>query len=554
MSVLLEALKKAAENKKQSDASTDSLEVHQRDEISAPLETQPDVKDDTVSVEEKKPSVEPITSPLPGIRLSTEPEEPVIEKPPSIDDLDIPDNVVVEPDVQAEISTITSEDEIKVPLDMETPELSNVTEIQSGGSSQGSLKSEETSQKQKDESDESFDWSLNKLPGYEHVDSIHQQQSSPEAFPKKEDFSNQILSTNKRFFRSGPSGTIRQFIFGGSSNIAIYLLFSIFTITVIGFFSIYYFQQQSEQLDQSMLKYNLVRTVLPADVNTVPVSVPARADTNDSKQTEAGINQLDTLLEAVPLQTMENTNALNSTPESSSQVTVVKSEPEVKLQQFEKTRTVKQSSGSLAQSSNLTITAINQESNMQLAYSALYENDLNQAQSLFDQILNAEPENVSALNGLASVYAQADNESEAVKTYQQVLSISPNNLHAFEALVSLLGNSISGIEWKREIIKVLEMHPDSSVLNYAVGNIFAAETDWKTAQEYYFSASALDQTNADYLLNLAVSLDHLGQYKLAEKKYTLALVHASSQQVSFDEKHIKQRLITIRQFIGKSGQ
>ncbi|HHT00292.1 MAG TPA: hypothetical protein ENK73_05480, partial [Thiomicrospira sp.] len=268
MSVLLEALKKAAENKKQSDASGDAVGVQQKEDSISNQDVPSVFSEGLDSSDDKSFSKDNSVEPLPGIRLSSEPDETIIDKPPSIDDLDIPDSAAVESNNLDHHLSTHSNEEILVPVDIVTPEVTNkanleelpvVTEQGNEVTTPKLSEDETTSKKKKNESDDSFDWSLNQLPGYENNDSIEQTELTPEPLSKGVESNNPILTTNKRFFRSGPTGTLRQVIFGGSSNIAIYLLFSFFTVTVIGFFSIYYFQQQSEQLEQSMRKYKLVR-------------------------------------------------------------------------------------------------------------------------------------------------------------------------------------------------------------------------------------------------------------------------------------------------------
>lgn len=54
------------------------------------------------------------------------------------------------------------------------------------------------------------------------------------------------------------------------------------------------------------------------------------------------------------------------------------------------------------------------------------------------------------------------------------------------------------------------MQPDSTAaLLVALGNLFAREERWADAQEAYFRAHTVDSGNADIIVNLAVSLDHL---------------------------------------------
>ena len=62
---------------------------------------------------------------------------------------------------------------------------------------------------------------------------------------------------------------------------------------------------------------------------------------------------------------------------------------------------------------------------------------------------------------------------------------------------------------------LLASQPESGSLNFALGNLYSRQGRWSEAQQVYFNAVAADADNPDYLFNLAVSLDHLRQPRLA---------------------------------------
>ena len=57
------------------------------------------------------------------------------------------------------------------------------------------------------------------------------------------------------------------------------------------------------------------------------------------------------------------------------------------------------------------------------------------------------------------------------------------------------------------------------MLHFTLGNQLAQQGRWAEAQQEYFKAFAADPDNADFAFNLAVSLDHLRQPKLALDYY-----------------------------------
>ncbi len=70
---------------------------------------------------------------------------------------------------------------------------------------------------------------------------------------------------------------------------------------------------------------------------------------------------------------------------------------------------------------------------------------------------------------------------------------------------------------------MLAQQPDAANLHAALGNLYAEQNQWASAQESYFNACRYSPNNADYVFNLAISLDQLGKVDLALKQYQRAL-------------------------------
>ncbi|MBN2864500.1 MAG: tetratricopeptide repeat protein [Thiotrichales bacterium] len=568
MSVLLEALKKAAEQKKKSNQVTEdvSSELNKPSPESVlvlkPIENQTFKlsadgfeESKTFSKEDEIDNEEPLKQKQATISLSEDYLQLHAKKTLSIDDLELHD------DPSNSKKDSDQENEIVEPIILSNePAVIKDSDLVSSGHNLENHISDAENVPQKNDVEDSYDWSLEQLPGY---DTNAQNQLPEKDFAEEPGVPNPILSTNKRFRKKFRLSSLRQFIFGRSSNVAIFALFSILVLSIVGFFSIYYFQQQEIELDQSMRKYQLVRTALPAEL--LVKNDQANESSNEGKEAESKESLTSSVLPVAEqsYSLLQKTNTALDKPVSQQ---IAESEKLSKDQILEVlapvTKSVVKDAAKVTtpkttlpqENRQFVITQTNQESDIQKAYTALYAGDLTAANQSFKSVLSNEPDNISALSGFAATQAQLGNEPEAIKYYQKVLSLDANNLHAFEAMISIIGDSLNGNEWKDEIKRVLKIHSDSAVLNYALGNFYAKESDWKAAQIYYFDAYALDNQNADYLVNLAVSLDHLGQYGLAEKYYTLALVNASSQSLNFDDLPIKQRLVVLRQYIGANGQ
>jgi tetratricopeptide (TPR) repeat protein len=81
---------------------------------------------------------------------------------------------------------------------------------------------------------------------------------------------------------------------------------------------------------------------------------------------------------------------------------------------------------------------------------------------------------------------------------------------------------------------MLADNPGSHVLNFTLGNELAQQGRWAEAQQEYFKAFSAEPDNADFAYNLAISLDHLRQPKLALEYYQRAIALAKARGARFD--------------------
>ncbi len=189
---------------------------------------------------------------------------------------------------------------------------------------------------------------------------------------------------------------------------------------------------------------------------------------------------------------------------------------------------------------------VRQENAIDHAYDALQANRLDEARSGYEQVLRGDPRNADALLGLAVVAARQGQSVRAQHFYLQVLEADPANVTAQAALINLRGQSDSGQSESR-LKTLLASQPESPGLFFALGNVYARQGRWSEAQQAYFQAYALEPDNADTLFNIAVSLDHLRQNKLAAQYYRMALNAAETRRSAFDQNAVGKRLLELQQ-------
>ena len=182
---------------------------------------------------------------------------------------------------------------------------------------------------------------------------------------------------------------------------------------------------------------------------------------------------------------------------------------------------------------------------LERAYQALQADQAGDARRDYEQVLRTDARNVDALLGLAILAARQGQVSEASEFYRRTLEADPKNVNALAGLINLRGQADPGLSESR-LKTLLASQPDSSALNFALGNLQAGQNRWSEAQQAYFRAYTVEPNNADYLYNLAVSLDHLHQNKLAAQYYQSALGAAGTRSSVFDKNQIKRRLLDLQ--------
>jgi tetratricopeptide (TPR) repeat protein len=168
------------------------------------------------------------------------------------------------------------------------------------------------------------------------------------------------------------------------------------------------------------------------------------------------------------------------------------------------------------------------------AYAAYLAGDLNAARADYQQALKDEPANRDALLGLAALDVRGGRLELAEAAYLRLLQTDPRDAHAQAGLISLRAGRVDPVAAESRVKSMLADNPGAHVLNFTLGNQFAQQGRWAEAQAEYFRAFAAEPDNPDFAYNLAVSLDHLRQPKLALEYYRRALALAKGRSAGFD--------------------
>jgi len=167
-------------------------------------------------------------------------------------------------------------------------------------------------------------------------------------------------------------------------------------------------------------------------------------------------------------------------------------------------------------------------------YAAYLAGSLAAARTEYQEALRDDDTNRDALLGLAAVDVRTGRHEAAEATYLRLLQIDPNDAHAQAGLIALRSGRLDPLATESRVKTLLAADPSANVLYFTLGNQLAQQGRWAEAQQEYFKAFAANPDNADFAYNVAVSLDHLRQTKLALDYYRRAIALAEKGGASFD--------------------
>lgn len=174
------------------------------------------------------------------------------------------------------------------------------------------------------------------------------------------------------------------------------------------------------------------------------------------------------------------------------------------------------------------------------AYQAYQSGDLSTAWKRYREVLQLDARNRDALLGMAAIAQQQGQDDAAMQYYKQVLILDPRDPAAQAGMSAFSTSDAAGKESRLK--QGLALTPQSAALHFALGNLYTEQSRWGDAQQAYFNAMRLEPANALFAFNLATSLDHLGQRKLAAQYYGQALQADTTGNSGFDREKTLQRM------------
>jgi tetratricopeptide (TPR) repeat protein len=178
-------------------------------------------------------------------------------------------------------------------------------------------------------------------------------------------------------------------------------------------------------------------------------------------------------------------------------------------------------------------------------YDALKRGDMPAARKHYEAAVAADSASLDAHLGLATAAARTGDRTTATRHYRRALDLDPKNPSAVAGLAAL-ADFTRPDALEAQLRADLTRFPQSAALHFTLGNLYASQSRWTEAQSAYFEAYRFDPESADLAYNLAVSLDHLGQARLAAEFYQRALAASRQQAAQFDKGQVSRRIAELK--------
>lgn len=178
-------------------------------------------------------------------------------------------------------------------------------------------------------------------------------------------------------------------------------------------------------------------------------------------------------------------------------------------------------------------------------FDAFNRGDLALAQIEYERARKSDPRNTDAMHGLAAIAVRQGRLDQADLLYRQIIEADPHDTVALSALINSRGQIDPGAAESR-LKSLSAAEPDLAAPHFSLGNLYARHGRWNEAQQAYFRAYSAEPDNPDILYNLAISLEHLRQNKLAAQYYSQAIAAAQTRSAGFDKAQATARLNTLQ--------
>ena len=177
------------------------------------------------------------------------------------------------------------------------------------------------------------------------------------------------------------------------------------------------------------------------------------------------------------------------------------------------------------------------------AYQAWQLGQVAQAEQLYRQVLEKQPQQRDALLGMLVVSQINGSDQSIVLGYAlQLRRLYPKDQEVRFATGRILGDAPNDQVSETELKLAQRSSENVAEASYRLGLFYVEQQRWAEAQSAFFEAVRKKPYQVDYRLNLAISYDQLGKHRLALEHYQVALSQANSGLTKIDQSMIHERV------------
>jgi tetratricopeptide (TPR) repeat protein len=155
------------------------------------------------------------------------------------------------------------------------------------------------------------------------------------------------------------------------------------------------------------------------------------------------------------------------------------------------------------------------------SYAALGQK--NEAQTIFEAVLRAEPNNLDAQFGMAEVNMLSGRTDIAIRDISRLLRLVPDNRRALLSLSVLYDNQMKFAEAEPYITQALFYYPQDSLVLYMAGLHYQQAQNWEKALQYYDAVLTVNPNYTNIAERRAEVLTELGRYQEAAETLQLLI-------------------------------
>jgi protein O-GlcNAc transferase len=166
---------------------------------------------------------------------------------------------------------------------------------------------------------------------------------------------------------------------------------------------------------------------------------------------------------------------------------------------------------------------MNINESIQLAHEHHLAGNVEQAEDLYREILNIQPDNADVYNDLGNLLQEKETLNEAIICYRKAIELNPHFAGAYYNLGETLQDKGQFDEAIDCYMKVIELYPDFVGSYYNLGVILQEKKELDEALSYYEKALQFDPNYADTFNNIGIILRDKGKLDESIAYYNKAI-------------------------------